>query len=69
MSKVRVRFKRITFWHRPFELDIEVNDGEGIDEALERHWCAGFIPGAAEREAEANEIHDYEVVQEAKHGH
>ena len=64
MSKVRVRFECVCLWHPPFTLEIEVKDGEDIDDALDREWTSGLIQQEAELKAEAIDIRDFKVLKQ-----
>ena len=64
MTIVRVKFERIQLYHEPFELNIDVKDGEDLDVAIERNWVSGRIPGMAEARAVAQDIGTCEVVKQ-----
>lgn len=66
--KVRVLFEQIHLWHKPFTLDLEVEDGEEVDDAIERHWMSGLIPGHAEAAAIATDIILERVIQDPTAG-
>lgn len=52
--KIKIRVENVRLWHPPFTIEVELEDGEDLNEALdERFWTSGPIPGEAEVRAEA----------------
>ena len=59
-----IRIERVGFYCAPFEMQIDVRDGESVDDAIDRAWENGSIPGQAEARVRADDLVKVKVLGE-----